>query len=182
MTSPDDERTIQRLREGDPSELERVFKAHHAPLLGFLSRYVAAADAEELVQETFLRLWNDRQALAVHTSLRAYLYASARNRALNRLKRQGVEQRWAQAEAQGLTDHVDPEGPLLVEGAQVSARVRAVIQALPARLRETVELRWVRQWSHAEIAEAMGISVKGVEANVARAKAALRVALSDLIE
>jgi RNA polymerase sigma-70 factor (ECF subfamily) len=182
MTSPDDERTVQRLREGDPSALERVFKAYHAPLCGFLSRYVAAAEAEELVQETFLRLWTDRQDLVVHTSLRAYLYASARNRALNQLKRQGVEQRWARSEALELTDQVDPDGPRLVEGAQVSERVRAVIQALPARLRETVELRWGRQWSQAEIAEAMGISVKGVEANLARAKAALRVALSDLIE
>ena len=106
------------------AELERVFRSHHAPLCGFLSRYVAAAEAEELVQETFLRLWNDRQSLAVHTSLRAYLYASARNRALNHLKRQGVEQRWAQAEAQGLTDHVDPEGPRLVEAAESSRRGR----------------------------------------------------------
>ena len=60
--------------------------------------------------------------------------------------------------------------------------MRAVIESLPPRLRETIELRWGSQWSQAEIAEAMGISVKGVEANIARARAALRAALHDLIE
>jgi RNA polymerase sigma-70 factor (ECF subfamily) len=182
MTSPDDQRTVERLRAGDASELERVFRTHYGPLCGFLTRYVGAAQAEELVQETFGRLWSDRERLQVHTSLRAYLYASARNRALNQLKRHGIEQRWTEAEALKTPEAIDPEAPEALERAEVSARVRAVIGSLPPRLRETVELRWASQWSHAEIAEAMGISAKGVEANIARAKAALRTALEDLIE
>jgi RNA polymerase sigma-70 factor (ECF subfamily) len=182
MTSPDDQRTVERLRTGDASELERVFRAHYGPLCAFLARYVGAGEAEELVQETFLRLWSDRERLEVHTSLRAYLYASVRNRALNHLKRQGIEQRWSEVEALEPAGVAHPEPFEALERAEVSARVRAVIDSLPPRLRETVELRWGSQWSHAEIAEAMGISAKGVEANIARAKAALRAALEDLIE
>jgi RNA polymerase sigma-70 factor (ECF subfamily) len=182
MTSPDDQRTVERLRAGDASELERAFRTYYGPLCGFLARYVGAAEAEELVQETFLRLWSDRERLEVHTSLRAFLYASARNRALNQLKRHGIEQRWAEAEVLEPVGVADPEAYEALERAEVSARVRRVIESLPPRLRETVELRWGSQWSHAEVAEAMGISQKGVEANVARAKAALRAALHDLIE
>jgi RNA polymerase sigma-70 factor (ECF subfamily) len=182
MTSPDDERTLEELRAGDASELERVFRAYYGPLCGFLARYVGGPEAEEIVQDTFLRLWNDRERLQVNTSLRAYLYAAARNRALNHLKRQGIEQRWSEAEAHTPLDAVDPEAPGSLERAEVSGRVQRAIASLPARLRETVELRWGRQWSHAEIAEAMAISVKGVEANVARAKAALKAALQDLID
>ena len=179
----DEERALERLRAGDAAELERLFRAHYGPLCGFLERYVGSAQAEEIAQETFLRVWSRREMLVVDTSLRAYLFASARNRALNQLDRERVAERWAAAEeTQRRDERVEPDAERSLEAAEVSDRVREVVQALPARLRETVELRWGSQWSHAEIAEAMGISIKGVEANLARAKATLRAALHDLIE
>jgi RNA polymerase sigma-70 factor (ECF subfamily) len=183
MPPANDARILDKLRADDSSALEALFREHYGPLCGFVSRHTASDVAEELVQETFMQLWRDRATVSIHTSLRAYLYASARNRALNHLERQGVERRWSESETLRLTHaSAEPDAERTLESAEVSARVRNTVAELPARLRETVELRWGRQWSHAEIAEAMGISVKGVEANVARAKAMLRASLQDLIE
>src|SRR5687768_1996937 len=148
MGSADDELTLKRLRLGDAAEFERVFRSTYAPLCRFLARYVDPPAAEEIAQETFLRLWGDRHALQIHTSLRAYLFASARNHALNQLKRTDVHERWSEAEAAALESaHVEPDAPQALERAEVGARVRTVVDRLPPRLRETVDLRWGRGWS-----------------------------------
>jgi RNA polymerase sigma-70 factor (ECF subfamily) len=184
MTALDDARTLERLRAGDRAEFERVFRAHYTSLCAFVSRVAGSPHvAEELVQETFLRLWINRERLELHTSLRAYLFAAARNRALNHVKRAALEQRSSDPESAG-ADAADAEPAALrtVETAELRDRVRAAVARLSPRLRETVELRWGRQWSHAEIAEAMGISIKAVEANLTRARAALRPLLEGLID
>ena len=91
MPPANDERILERLRADESSALEALFREYYGPLCAFVSRYTTSDVAEELVQETFLQLWKDRANLRIHSSLRAYLYASARNRALNHLERQGVE-------------------------------------------------------------------------------------------
>jgi RNA polymerase sigma-70 factor, ECF subfamily len=183
MNPTDDKLTLEKLRRGDAVEFERVFRATYAPLCRFVSRYVEPAVAEEIAQETYLRLWNDRERLDVRTSLRAYLFAAARNRALNHLKHLGVEQRWAEAEtAASGGAHAEADAPERLDRAEVAQRVGRVVEGLPPRLRETVDLRWGEGLTHAEIAEAMGVTVKAVEANVARAKAALRAGLGGLVD
>ena len=144
---------VARVRAGDERALETVFRSHYSPLCDFAARYVRQdALAEELVQDLFADLWARRQSWYVRGSVRAYLFAAVRNRALNLRE--------------------------ILERADLRARLDAALESLPERCRLVMHLRWREQMRHAEIASVMGISVKGVEIQLARGLRAIRDRMS----
>ena len=167
---------VAGLRAGDAGAFETVFRTYHARLCGFAYSYVRdRAEAEEIVQDVFLGLWRQKE-LVVHSSLRAYLFRAVRNRVLNRNAHAQLEQRWLEQHDAATLEVVDPSpnAEELVEGAQTADRLRAAIAALPPGCQTVLRLRWEEQLSYAEIAETLGISVKGVENQLARARRGLR--------
>lgn len=165
----------------DERSFEALFRGSYAALCSFAHGYVhSREDAEEIVQSVFLKVWSKRDQLEAATSIRAYLFASVRNEALNRSARARLEQRWYE---QAATDDLDPNptADAALQSSEVTARVRAAIDALPPGAKRVLTLRWEQQLSYAEIAEALGISIKGVENQLSRARQLLRNQLQDLI-
>lgn len=165
-----------RIRAGDERAFEELFHSYYAPLCAFAHRLVGSPEAaEEVVQAVFLRLWAGRTRLGPQTNVRAYLYAATRNRSLDHLKRAGVERRWLTEG--GWEDDLPPEGDdaqRRLEADEATNALRAAVERLPERARLVVTLRWVHGLRPPEIAEALGISVKGVEIQITRALRALR--------
>jgi RNA polymerase sigma-70 factor, ECF subfamily len=176
MDSRSDGGVVARVRSGDQRALEEIFREHYAALCGFARRYVGDdGTAEELVQDMFLALWAKRDKWEVTSSVRSYLFRAVRNRALNRRKRESIERDWAQQEAGAIEPF-----PAVADGIDESETehtlraVDAAIESLPERCRLVMRLRWRDQLSYAEIAEVMGISVKGVENQLGRGLKVLR--------
>ena len=172
------ENVIARIRDGDERAFEELFRTHYSSLCHFAARYVRDdAVAEELVQDLFADLWARRRDWKVRDSVRAYLFASVRNRALNVRKRQVMEIDWeedeAAAEVRALHSAPEPADAGL-DRADLRARLDRALTALPERCRLVMHLRWREQMRHAEIAAVMGISVKGVENQLARGLMAIR--------
>jgi RNA polymerase sigma-70 factor (ECF subfamily) len=168
---------IERIRGGNEAEFRELFQAHYPALCAFAYRFTGSSSAaEEIVQTVFVDLWEQRQRLRVHTSLRAYLYAATRNRALDERKHEQVEARWAERSRAEDDTSSDPErdAQQMLEASETSAALHAAIAQLPERARLVVTLRWLRGLKPPEIAEALGISVKGVEIQITRALRALR--------
>jgi RNA polymerase sigma-70 factor (ECF subfamily) len=174
-------RLIAQLRDGDSTAFESVFHDYYAKLCGFAYGFTKnAATAEEIVQDVFGALWERRRELRITSSLRAYLYAAVRNRALNLLKHDSIVDEWERDESAEDTRllHAPPPQPdELFDRAQLEAQLAAALEALPKRCALVMRLRWREQMSHAEIAEAMGISAKGVEKQLERGLQALRARL-----
>jgi RNA polymerase sigma-70 factor (ECF subfamily) len=134
------------------------------------------AVAEELVQEVLLNLWRRREALAPAEALGPYLVRATRNRALNHLRHLHVERRDA-VHAAGAT--VTPAaGPGRAVAGELARALEEAVAALPPRCREVFVLSRARGLSYGEIAEALGISVKTVEAQMGRALRSLRERLA----
>jgi RNA polymerase sigma-19 factor, ECF subfamily len=164
--------TVARLRNGDHDAFEAVFREHYAGLCSFANRFVAAPDvAEEIVQDVFAGLWKGRVDLRITRSVRAWLYTSVRNHALNHSKRARAEQPLHADDARFRTQ-ATPETDLLA--GDVAHRVNRALESLPDRCRETMLLRWKHGLSHAEIAQSMGVTIKAVERNLSRGIRALR--------
>ena len=172
---------FQRIRDGDLEAFEALFRAMHQPLVAFGTRYVGdAARAEELVQDIFFALWQGRAEWVVTGSVTAYLYSAVRNRALNLRRRDAVEQSWADDEAHDSVRalHPAPTRPdTALETLEARSRLEAAMDALPPRLAQVMLMRWHGGLSYAEIADTLGISVKGVENQLGRGLKALRAAL-----
>jgi RNA polymerase sigma-70 factor (ECF subfamily) len=170
-----------RIRAGDARALEVLFRDHYAALCDFAMRYVGAGAAEDLVQDLFADLWARRADWTLRESVRAYLFAAVRNRALNLRKREAVERDWEREETASEVPslHRTPETTLdRLEREELSARVGAAVESLPERCRLVMHLRWRERLPHAEIAAVMGISVKGVEMQLSRGLKALRALLT----
>ena len=169
---------VERLRAGDVRALEELFRQQYEPLCRFAERYLHdRAASEDLVQDLFAALWARRTRLDLRGSLRAYLFAAVRNRALNVRKHQLVEHDWQRDEAapEVRVLHRAPRRPdELLDERERDARVRGAIAQLPERCRLVMQLRWQEQLGYSEIASILGISVKGVEIQLARGLRALR--------
>jgi RNA polymerase sigma-70 factor (ECF subfamily) len=167
-----------RLRRGDPSAFEALFRAHYEPLCGFAVRYTdSSAIAEELVQDVFAHLWTDRARWPAPRNRRAYLFTAVRNRALNVGRRRKLEEDWVDAEILGAEapgDAIADPATSRIEDPDALAQLERAVASLPERCRLVMHLRWREGMSYASIAEVMGISAKGVENQLARGLRALR--------
>jgi RNA polymerase sigma-70 factor (ECF subfamily) len=175
---------IERVRAGDGDAFEAMFRAFYSQLAAFAYRYTRSrSDAEEIVHDVMARMWERRDRLEVRDQLRTYLYTAVRNDALNRIRHGMVERRWrervvAEHHAAPVAAVNDAESRLAQ--ADLAAALERTLARLPDRCRVAVTLRWRHQLSYAEVAEAMGISVKTVEVYVHRGLAALRESYESL--
>lgn len=171
-----DHDSFERLRQGDERGFDDIFRAHYTGLVGFAESILKdRAEAEDTAQEVMLELWRRRSNIVLETSLRAYLFQSARNRALNRIRHQRV------------VDRVDPEvarpSPSPRPDRELAERemallVKQALEDLPDRCREVFRLSREQGLRYAEIAVALGISIKTVEAQMGKALRLLRERLA----
>jgi len=90
---------------------DALFRANYAGLCRIATRILGSpAQAEELVQDLFLWVWERCLAIDESTPSRAYLYRAAHNAVLNRLRRQRIEQRWREEQPDGSVQHLPPVG------------------------------------------------------------------------
>jgi RNA polymerase sigma-70 factor (ECF subfamily) len=173
----DERALLEQIRQGDEGAFDAVFRAHYPSLVGMAERMLRSrAVAEEIVQEIMLALWRRRESLPVEESLRAYLFRATRNRALNHLRHARVEREGEPYLAD--TSVRTPTAPSVLIEEEIDAAVRAAVSELPERCREVFELSRVHGLRYTEIAAALGISVKTVEAQMGKALRLLRQRLA----
>jgi RNA polymerase sigma-70 factor (ECF subfamily) len=164
---------FERLRTGDPAAFEALFRAHAPTLVAFARSYVdSTAVAEELVQDLFCRLWDQRFEATVPDSVRAYLFASLRNRALNHLRREQTSLDFASHAARLTSRTAAADDAVLTK--DLGAALTTAVRGMPMRCREVFTLVRDQQLSYAEVAELLGISKKTVEIHMSRALVILR--------
>ena len=169
----DDGKLLAAVRDGDQQAFDTIFRRYYASLVGVVEVMLRQrAIAEEVVQDVMLELWRRRESLVVAESLRAYLFQAARNRALNHVRRERVEQR-GEPFVRGESSAAPAAVAVLVE-QELGAAIRRAIEELPAPHREVFELSRTNGLKYAEIASVLGVSVKTVEARMGRALRALR--------
>lgn len=149
---------VERLQQRDPRALAALYDRYGRLAYSLILRVVRNAGvAEDLVQETFLRVWSRIPAFdARKGALGPWLLAVARNRAIDYLRSAGGRER--NAVEYGEADHpalfVDIEAGILASDA--AHRVRSALAKLSAHQRQVIELAYFEGLSQTEIAERMG--------------------------
>jgi RNA polymerase sigma-70 factor (family 1) len=168
-----------RIKAGDESAFEALFRAHYGVLCGFARKFVADKDtAEELVQELFMQMWDRRATLNPETSLKAYLFTAIRNSCLNHLKHLAVKSRHQEhARSMEAAHAADPSEAL--QSAELEARIHLEIDALPDRCSEIFKLSRFQGLKYDEIAKELGISPRTVEVQIGKALKILRENLAE---
>lgn len=168
-----------RTRTGcDSDAFEAAFREHYAGLCDYVDSYVRSPEvAHDLVQDLFVNLWDRCDAGDAPPLNAAYLYTSARNRALKHLRHRRVVSAWAESSAHE-TLRTGDEADHDVRTREVEQAIHVAIDKLPERCREVFLLSRQQHLSYAAIADALGISIKTVETQMWRALKSLRTSLA----
>ena len=136
------------------------------------------AEAEDVVQDTLMRVWKRREAMKEVEQIDAFCYTICRNLALDKMKRAEWRSRaisadgGEQVEAPDLSWNANPERR--TEQHDRVNLVRMIINQLPEKQRTAVQLRDFEGMSYKEIAEVMGITEEQVKVNIFRARQTIK--------
>jgi RNA polymerase sigma-70 factor (ECF subfamily) len=176
---------LARVSGGDRLAFDELVVSYLETLLDYAFYLVGTREsAEDISQEVFCWLWDNRLSLHVQTSLRSYLLTAVRHRAVDQLRRMRREMRGqiAYAREAAIAEsgvHRTGSDEQVIKN-DLAVILRHAIEELPERRREILRLRW-QQLSYAEIASILGISVKTVENQVTHAFETLRERLAPIV-
>ena len=172
---------VARLREDDAEAFDAVHDAFNARLYNFLARLSNRHEvAEDLLEETWLRLVTHAGRLRADTRLGPWLFTVARNLYTSYCRSRMLEESHLSG-LLGLWPHGRP-GPSPVEAAEANESERqlnAALASLPLAYREALLLIAVEGLRHAEAADICGVSVETMRQRVSRGRAMLARQLSD---
>lgn len=159
---------------------DALFRTHYAGMCRFVTQLVySRAVAEEIVQEVFVLIWERYEHIGETHPSRAYLYTAARHQALNYIRHKRLEERWTDEQLTVEQPEITVESHL-DEHALIHA-VQQAIEQLPKGCRLVYTMSRQENLTYQEIATALGLSVKTVEAQMSRALRLLRKSLMPFI-
>ena len=166
---------VRRFNEGSEEAFKKLYEAFFASACSFVSRYVADTfSVEDIVQDTFIHVWEKRGACPDFIHFKAYLYKSLYNNALFFLKKH----RPAEEVDAKIEDDTDNALQAIIT-EEVHREIIAAIQKLPQERRKIIELTMLGD-SQEEVARKLNISLNTVKSQKRMAFAFLREELKNL--
>jgi RNA polymerase sigma-70 factor (ECF subfamily) len=174
-----DSEIIWRIRQGDIKQFEALFRSSYTSLVKYAKTLIKDHDtAEEIVQELFFRLWQNKEKIQIESSLNGYLFRSVHNRCLHYIEHLKVVERHEQEvsfeQSSGADSPVD-----VLQYKELQAKIARTIEKLPERCGQIFCMNRFEGLKYSEIAEKLSVSVKTVEANMGRALKEFRKALAE---
>nr|WP_068888778.1 RNA polymerase sigma-70 factor [Pedobacter panaciterrae] len=177
LTSASDQDLLLIFQSGDRAAYKEIFDRYDKLLFLYAYRKLQNTDdAQDVVQEVFINLWNNREHLKINTSLSNYLYGAVRNRALNVFRDKSIDDKCI-ASLQLLIDTETATTDYLIRSKDITLLIEKEISLLPPKMREVFELRRNAYLSNREIAEYLHISEHTVATHIKKALKVLRLRL-----
>lgn len=175
------EQLIITLKAGDLTAFEMLFRTYYQPLCNYAFTFVQDRDeAEEIVQSTFLNIWEKRESLSIHTGIKPYLYAMVRNACLNVLKHEKIKQQHAAMEMAVAERSVESVARTVM-ASELETKIYRAMDQLPEQCRLIFKLSRFEELKYAEIAQQLHISIKTVENQMGKALRIMREQLKDYL-
>ena len=164
-----------RTREGDVKSFEILFKSYYLPLLNYSATITGRREiSEEIVQELFYNLWRERERLSITKSIKSYLYNSVRNRSIDYCRRRKFEESSSDI-LENISSGTSWESPQeRAEAGEMERIINRILARMPARRRDIFMMHREGNKKYEEIAAILSLSVKTVEAEMAKALKVLR--------
>lgn len=159
MENPSTYFLIKSLKNGDLDSLERIYKTYYSKLYWFSKKFdLTTLEPDDFVQQTFLKVWENRDKLNEHVLLDQQIFVICRNLILNHLKREsktipGLKEKHLQEEM--APDELDKNSKEL-------ERMYDIIEKLPHKRKNVFLLHKISNLTYEEISESLGISKKTI--------------------
>lgn len=178
---------LLRLKEGDESAFEEVFKADYNRIVGFCQQFIGDKDqAQSLAQEAFVKLWLNLEKVETVNGIHSFLYTAAKTDCLNYIRHKKVIGKYQDKQLQLKEGELNRE--ILesfdfdqLELLELEKMIIQSINELPEKCRLVFVLSRIEGKKNCEIATQLNITVKSVEANMTRALKTLRLKLAEYL-
>ncbi len=167
---------LNRLKSGDSSAYRELFDLYYLPLSLYSLKYCDSfALAEDIVQEIFVKFWDEKLYLKLEKSIGPYLFKSVKNNTLSALKKKSkyhFEEIENQINKLFIDDSLD-----MTSFEEEKKKLYSEIEALPAKCKEVFKAIVLDNLKYKEVASQLGISVNTVKTHYSRALKQLRSTL-----
>lgn len=171
---------LNALCRGELQAYECLFKKYYPMLCAYAHRFVDLKDAEEIVQEVMLWIWEKREELPIEHSLNQYLFKMTYHRSLNQITKKEIINR---AETYFFSKKQEEmlEDINYYQIKELTQRIEDAISSLPESYRVAFVMHRFKQMSYKEIGEALNVSPKTVAYRIQQALKLLRGHLKDYL-
>lgn len=157
----------QQIRERHVAVFESYYKENFKSFFLVAYKYVKSVPvAQEIVNDVFLKIWEDAGSIVIESSLKAYIYKAVVNRSINTLNKEQKEKQHQRAFAQ-LPQEVYEERQLEVH--ELKLQLYKAIDELPDQCRKVFQMSRFEGLKQQEIADRLGISIKTVKNHITHA-------------
>jgi RNA polymerase sigma-70 factor (ECF subfamily) len=134
-------------------------------------------EAEDVVQDAYVALWEKREELNPELNIKSFLYTIVHNKCLDCLKHKKTETNYTEIYLAGQTQAVDHQD---IDFLEIQSRIHQAIEKLPSACKKIFKLNRLEGLKYREIADKLNISEKAVEKQMGKALRRLRLSLSDI--
>lgn len=178
MDLTEDKELFLKLTTGDEQAFQTLFRKYYSALSRFAHQFLNDREqAEEAVQDMFVKIWEKRETLNIETSVKQYFFRSVRNHCLNQIQHEKIKKQYAARMLDSAQQEIATE-PFFME-VDLIRRIEKSIDSLPPKRKEIFRLSREQGMKYKEIADTLDISVKTVEAQMGLALKHLREELKD---
>ncbi|HEU5366429.1 MAG TPA: RNA polymerase sigma-70 factor [Hanamia sp.] len=168
---------VARLNNSDGEAFEQLYQLYSGRLFGYLIKLVKSeVFAQELLQDTFIKLWNKRENINPEKSFRSYLFRIAENNVYDFFRKAARDKKLQEAIIKNACEnyrHVE-ENLLTKENEQI---LQDAINLLPPKRRQIFQLIKIEERSYDEVSALLNISVSTINDHIVKAMKSIREAL-----
>jgi RNA polymerase sigma-70 factor (ECF subfamily) len=179
---------VQKLQKGDEKTFISLFEDYYVSLCAYSRRYVGRKDiAEEIVSETFFKIWENHKTLEIHSSVKAYLFQAVANNSLLHLRKLSKEEKiedyflGTESENIGFREIAENRSDQSLLMQELTNRIEDAINQLPPQQQTAFRLKRYEGKKNKEIAGEMRLAVKTVEMHLSKAMLSMRNNLKDYL-
>ena len=167
-----DKSIIERIQQGDALAYEHVYQAFYSKLYNFAYDFIYE-DAHEIVQNSLLKLWENRASIHEIQNLQAYLYKSVRNSCLNFIRRQSTFKKY-QTEAAINLKELEMSFFANEIDEKLERSLHDALDKIPEKRKKVFFMHFIEGYKAKEISEELNISERTVHTHVYKAMKSLK--------
>lgn len=164
-----DESLVKQFANGDMKAFDNIYSTFNQKLQKFIFTLIKTeSDTEDIVQEVFVKVWENREKLKKYSSLDSYLFSIAYNTTISLLRTRVKENKYVEFIK---SVQIEVDEPDFVEGFnsdEMNEKINLLIEKMPPRQREVFKMKYFQNCSYKEIAETLDISINTVENQIVK--------------
>lgn len=178
-TLSEDTSLLFAMQKGDRKAFDKLFQKYYPILCTYGYRFVRLEDAEEIVQDIMLWLWENRETSVIEYSLKQYLFKSVYHRSMTRIVQNEVKLRVDTAFHDRMFGKLEDVDVFQIN--EMSKHIQQAINELPESYREAFIMNRFQSLSYKEVAEILNVSPKTIDYRIQQSLKILRVKLKDYL-